>query len=308
MDRRSLIIGYLLVAAGSALFSSKAIFIKLAYLERYDALLILAWRMAFALPVFLAVGAIELARRTREGKPPPGRNTILQAIGIGLIGYYLAMILDFTGLLYVTAQLERLALFTYPIFLIFIGAAFFGLRLSAWSLAAAAITYVGLAIVFVSDFSVGGSNVTLGTILVLGSAISFAIYQLMAKRCIGEMGSTLFTSVALSAAAVTTLAHVLIVRGGLDTSMSAHYFLLAAATGLLATVVPSFFVNAGMARIGAASTAMISNVSPLMTIYFAVTLLGEEFTLAHALGTALVVGGVGLNTWRDLRKAPPEEV
>ena len=303
MDRRSLIIGYLLVAAGSALFSSKAIFIKLAYLERYDSLLILAWRMIFALPVFVVVGSIEVARRKREGRPMPRRNAVMGAIGIGLIGYYLAMVLDFAGLLYVTAQLERLALFTYPIFLIFIGAAFFGMRLTRASLVAALISYLGLAAVFVSDFSLGGSNVTLGTLLCLGSAVSFAIYQLMAKRYIGEMGSTLFTSVALSAAAVTTLAHVLIVRGEIDTTMTPHYFLLAAGTGLLATVVPSFFVNAGMGRIGAASTAMISNVSPLLTIYFAVVLLGEEFTLPHAIGTALVVGGVGYHTWREL-KAP----
>ena len=308
MDRRSLIIGYLLVAAGSALFSSKAIFIKLAYLERYDSLLILAWRMVFALPVFLVVGAVALARRKAEGKPMPRRNAVLGAIGIGLIGYYLAMVLDFTGLLYVTAQLERLALFTYPIFLIFLGAAFFGMKLTASALVAALITYLGLAVVFVSDFSAGGSNVTLGTLLVLGAAVSFALYQLMAKRYIGEMGSTLFTSVALSAAAVTTLAHVLIVRGHLDTSMSAHYFMLAAGIGILATVLPSFFVNAGMARIGAASTAIISNVSPLLTIYFAVVLLGEEFTMPHAIGTALVVGGVGYHTWRELKKPVREEV
>ncbi len=308
MDRRSLITGYLLVAAGSALFSSKAIFIKLAYLERYDALLILAWRMAFALPVFLAVGAFEVFRLRRQGKPLPRRNALLGSVGIGLIGYYLAMIFDFWGLLYVTAQLERLTLFTYPIFLIFLGAAFFGMRLTRTAVIAAFVTYLGLAIVFASDFSLGGSNVTLGTLLVLGSAVSFAVYQLMAKRYIGEMGATLFTSVALSAAAVTTLAHVIIVRGGLDTSLSAHYYLLAASIGLLATVIPSFFVNAGMGRIGAASTAMISNVSPLMTIYFAVVILGEDFTPAHALGTALVVGGVGYHTLREFRKPPPEEV
>jgi drug/metabolite transporter (DMT)-like permease len=138
--------------------------------------------------------------------------------------------------------------------------------------------------------------------------VSFAVYQLMAKRYIGEMGSTLFTSLALSGAAVTTLLHVFIVRGGPDTSMTPHYFMLAAAIGILATVVPSFFVNAGMARIGAASTAMISNVSPLMTIYFAVVLLGEDFTWVHALGTALVVGGVGYHTLKEFQKPPPDEV
>ncbi len=301
MDRRSLIIGYLLVAAGSALFSSKAIFIKLAYLERYDSLLILAWRMVFALPFFVVVGAVEFARRKAEGKPLPRRNAVLGAIGTGLIGYYLAMVLDFAGLLYVTAQLERLALFTYPVFLIFIGAAFFQMRLTSAAVIAAVVSYLGLAIVFLSDFSGGGPNVALGTALVLGSAVAFAVYQLMAKRYIGEMGAALFTSVALSAAAVTTLLHVFIVRGHLDTSMSFHYFLLAAGTGVLATVLPSFFVNAGMARIGATSTALISNVSPLLTIYFAVVLLGETFTLPHAIGTALVVGGVGYHTWRELK-------
>ena len=303
MDRRSLIIGYLLVAAGAAMFSSKAIFIKLAYVERYDALLILAWRMVFALPVFLAVGAFELARRKRDGRPMPRRNAILSAIGIGLVGYYLAMILDFTGLLYVSAQLERLALFTYPIFVIFIGAALFGVRLTGSALIAACITYLGLATVFVSDLSTGGPNVPFGTALVLGSAIAFAIYQLVAKRYISEMGSTLFTAIALSAAAVTTLAHVFIVRGHLDTSMSAHYFALAAGIGIVATVIPSFFVNAGLGRIGATSTAIISNVSPLLTIYFAVVLLGEAFTPAHAVGTALVVGGVGYHTWREMRSS-----
>lgn len=307
MDRRSLITGYLLVAAGSAMFSSKAIFIKLAYLERYDALLILAWRMVFALPVFLAVGIFELARRKRDGRPMPRRNAVLSAIGIGLIGYYIAMILDFTGLLYVSAQLERLALFTYPIFVIFIGAALFGLRLTASALIAASITYLGLATVFVSDLSTGGSHVLLGTALVLGSAIAFAIYQLVAKRYIGEMGSTLFTSIALSAAAVTTLAHVFILRGHLDTSMSAHYFALAAGIGIVATVVPSFFVNAGLGRIGATSTAIISNISPLLTIYFAVVLLGEAFTPAHAVGTALVVGGVGYHTWREMKRSVADE-
>ena len=286
---------------GSVLFSSKAIFIKLAYVERYDALLMLAWRMAFALPVFLAVGAYEVVKRREYGRPLPRMADAAGAIAVGLVGYYLAMVLDFTGLLYITAQLERLTLFTYPIFLLFIGAAFFGMRLSASGIIAAAITYSGLAFVFLTDFSLGGSNVALGTALVLASAISFAVYQLMAKRYITRMGSTMFTSLALSGAALTTLVHVFLARGGLDTSVSPNYLMLAAGTGLLATVIPSFIVNAGMGRIGAASTAMVSNVSPLITIYFAVILLGEEFTLAHGIGTALVVAGVGFHTWREFK-------
>ncbi len=306
MDRRRLIIGYLLVAAGAALFSSKAIFIKLAYEERFDALLMLAWRMAFALPVFVGAGLWDLWQRRRTGAAMPRRRHVAGAVLVGLLGYYVAMILDFSGLLYVSAQLERLALFTYPIFLIFIGAAFFGLRFSWTSVWSALIAFGGLGFVFLSDIGAGGGNVALGTALVLGSALSFAIYQLLAKSLITAMESTLFTAIALSAAAMTTFIHIAIARGGLDTSVSSNYLMLAAATGLLATAVPSFFVNAGMARIGATSTAMISTLSPLLTIYFAVIVLGEHFTLAHAIGSALVVGGVGFHTWRDMKRPKGE--
>jgi len=305
MDRNRAIVGYLLVVAGSALFATKAIFIKLAYVERADALLMLAWRMAIALPIFVVIGGLEIIKRRHAGQSLPAWRTLAGSIFIGLVGYYVAMLLDFAGLLYVSAQLERLTLFTYPVFLILIGAAFFGMRLTASSLIAAVISYAGLAVVFLGELSLAGPNIVLGTGLVLGSAIAFAVYQLLAKRLITDVGSTLFTSLALSGAAGATLVHVVIARGGLDTSVSQHYLMLAAGTGLLATVVPSFLANAGLARVGAASTAMISNISPLFTIYLAVVLLGEAFTLADAAGTALVMGGIGFHTWRELRKPAP---
>ena len=308
MDRGRLTTGYLLAFAGAALFASKAIFIKLAYVERPDPLLVLVWRMIFSLPFFAAIGVYVLVRDRRHGRPWPRPGIILRTLMIGFIGYYAAMILDFEGLLYVTAQLERLALFTYPIFLLFIGAGFFGIRLTPGHLAAAAISYTGLAFVFLADFKGGGSNVPLGTTLVLGSAIAFALYQLLAKDMISALGSVLFTCLALSGAAITSLAHVLILRGGIDYSVSANYLRLAAATGIVATVIPSFFVNAGMARIGPQSTAMISTLSPLLTIILAVLVLHERFALIDGFGTALVVGGVGYHTWLDLRKNPAQVV
>jgi len=301
MNRRRLIVGYVLVAAGAVLFSSKAIFVKLAYLERADAALMLAWRMLIALPIFAAVGVFAWLARRAAGAPMPKAALTLRALLTGFVGYYLAMILDFEGLLYISAQLERLVLFTYPVFVMLLGAAFFGGRLSFRGLAAAAVTYLGLAAVFAADMSEGSADVTTGTGLVLGSALAFALYQLLAKNLIAAMGSTLFTSLALSAAAVAGIAHFAVASGGFDLAVTPHYFLLAAGTGIFATVLPSFLVNAGMARIGPQSTAMISILSPLLTIYFAVVFLGEAFTLFDAIGTALILGGIGFYTWDDLR-------
>ncbi len=301
MDRRRLLTGYLLALAGTALFSSKAIFVKLAFIEKPDALPMLTWRMIFALPFFAAITAYALVQRHRSNARPLGAGMIARILLLGIFGY-VAMILDFEGLVYISAGLERLVLFTYPIFLIFIAAAFFGARITASHLVAAGVSYAGLALVFVADIPDGGSNVPLGTLLVLGSALAFAIYQLWATDMIAHVGSVLFTALALTGTSLASLAHYFILRSPSELAVSPRYLALAALTGIFATVVPSFMINAGMASIGARSTAMISMVSPLLTIYLAVLILNESFTLIDAIGTALVVGGMGYDAWIGFRR------
>jgi drug/metabolite transporter (DMT)-like permease len=210
------------------------------------------------------------------------------------------MIFDFMGLLYVSAQLERLALFTYPVFVMLLGAVFLGQRLTLGNILPALLAYLGLTIIFLSDLSATGSAIWLGTGLVLASALAFAIYQLWAKELITVMGSLLFTSIALTSASITSIAHFFIARG-VPPIESSSFMALAFATAVIATVIPSYLVNAGMSRIGAQSTAMISTISPLFTIGLAVMLLNEKFQLREAFGTALVVGGIGSHTLRDLR-------
>ena len=297
---RAKLAGFALAAAGAALFSTKAIFIKLAYLESASAAQLLAWRMIFSLPFFLVVGAYTLKQRRAAGTPLPGWNILWGAVLNGLIGYYIASLFDFIGLVYITAQLERLVLFTYPIFVMILGWLFFGGRLTKEGIAGAAVTYAGLAVVFGAGVTGAGSTVVAGVSFVLGSALAFAFYQLLAKRFIAAMGSTLFTAVAMSSAAFATILHNFIVNGGIA-YVSGSYLVLAAATALFATVLPSFLMNAGLARIGPESAAMISTLSPLVTIYLAIVLLGEVFTFADAIGTVLIIGGVGLYTLFDMR-------
>lgn len=303
MDRQKLW-GYALVGFGAALFSSKAIFIKLAYAEAPDAPKVLAFRMIISLPFFVGIGLFAYFRRNRTALPPLSRRDLMATLAVGLIGYYVAMILDFEGLIYISAGMERLVLFTYPIFVIVLGWAFFGEKLLAKSLGAAAITYVGLAAVLWQGFAINGWTTAFGAGLVILSAIAFALYQLFAKKLIARLGSTIFTSVALSGAAVACVLHYVVSSGGLSLHASPHFWALSAATGLIATVLPNFLVNAGLARIGPQSTAMISTISPVVTIALAVMVLGETFTAVDALGTLLVIGGIGLHTWLDMRAKP----
>ena len=85
-------------------FSAKAIMVKLAYVEPIDALTLLTLRMAFSAPIFvcIALWSGQQAHRTRLT-----RKDWLAVLVLGLIGYYLSSLLDFTGLQYVSAGLDE---------------------------------------------------------------------------------------------------------------------------------------------------------------------------------------------------------
>lgn len=301
-------LGYVFAALGAALFSSKAIFIKLAYLERADAAMMLALRMVMSLPFFLAIGLYALYLHRRAGRPYPSPRFVALAALNGFIGYYVAAYLDFAGLIYITAQLERLVLFTYPVFVMFLGWLFFKGRITMNGLIGAAITYSGLAVIFSRGLSADSWTTLIGTVLVLGAALTFALYQLLAKNLITAMGSTLFTAIAMSAASIACVIHYLLVSHGTGPSVSWHYLGLVAGCAFFATVLPSFLINAGLGRTSPQATSMISTISPLITIFLAVIFLGEEFTFTDAIGTALIILGVGFYAWSDARaaKAPAE--
>ena len=294
-------LGYAFTAMGAALFSSKAIFIKLAYLEKADAALMLALRMMMSLPFFLAIGLYALYLHRRAGRPYPNGRVVALACVNGFIGYYVAAYLDFAGLVFITAQLERLVLFTYPVFVMLLGWLFFKGRITLRGLIGAGITYSGLALIFSSGVSIDGWSAVIGTVLVLSAALAFALYQLLAKNLISIMGSTLFTAIAMSSAGVASLVHYAITSHGVGPAVSWHYLMLVAGCAFFATVLPSFFINAGLGRITPQASSMISTLSPLVTIVMAVIFLGEAFTFVDAIGTALIVLGVGFYAWSDAR-------
>ncbi|HEX2843180.1 DMT family transporter [Hyphomicrobium sp.] len=301
------VFGYGCAALGAAFFSTKAIFIKLAFQEQVDASLMLAYRMLFATPVFVAIGIWAYAQRRAKGLPPPDRKSVAWAILTGFLGYYVASAFDFAGLQYISASLERLVLFTYPLFVMFLGAALYRQPMTVFGVAAAAVTYIGLAIVFTADLPHGGRDTAIGTFLVLGAAISFAWHQILAKRCLAPLGIALFTSIALSAAGVFCVMHHIIFGSG-SFAASPRFLWLSFGCAMVATVLPTFLVNAGLVHVSPQAVSMIATVSPIVTIGLAIEILGEPFTVTDAIGSALVLAGVGLFTWGDSRAKPSRDV
>lgn len=292
--------GYAFAAMGAALFSTKAIFVKLAYMDRVDPALMLEWRMIFSMPFYAVIGFWAYDQKRRRGDAMPDGKSLSLAAGTGFVGYYMASQFDFAGLAYISAQLERLVLFTYPLFVMFIGWAFYGHKLTRTGVAAAAITYLGLMIVFALDLPEGGRSTVIGTLLVLCAAITFALHQIWARQVMAPLGSALFTSVAMTSASFFCVLHQVVMGEG-RFAASPRFLWLSAGCAVVATVAPTFLINAGLARITSQAVSMISTLSPVVTIALAVAILGEPFTLADAIGTSLVICGVGLYAWGDSR-------
>ena len=282
--------GFLLAIVGTALFSLKSIFIKLAYIEGLNADSVLMLRMAVSLPIYLTI-LVWLVKRA-EQTPLCLRENVLKIIFLGFIGYFLSSWLDLKGLEYVSAQLERLTLFSYPILVALLGAIFFKTPLTKKIVIALLVTYTGVWVVFYKESSLSGDNVVLGTFLVFLAALSFSVYVLMGKKIIHKVGSLWFTSIAMIVSSIFVLFYfaVFIDYSSLVVTDLAWFWIILLA--IFSTVIPSFMIAESIAKIGPAQTGVIGTLGPMITIMLAVWFLNEPFTLFHALGIILVISGV----------------
>lgn len=294
-------IGYAYAVAGAILFSTKGIFIKLAYGLGASSEMLLSLRMLVALPVYLVI-LITILRRGDKSVAALGPKVVLASMAIGILGYYVSSYLDFLGLSHVTAQYERLVLFTYPFFVLLFGVWFFGDRMVWAVVPSMLVSYAGLLVIFGWNLAVDPDGLVLGTLLVLGSAITFALYQHLAKRQMLVIGAGLFTCIGMSTAALCAILQNLVVSGPASyLVLTPQIWACGLALGVFGTVLPSFLMNAGMARIGARATSSTAAFGPVVTIVIAVIVLGEPFTIYHGIGTGLVLLGSVLFTRAERR-------
>ena len=290
--------GFAYAIGAALLFSCKPIIIKWAYGYGIDALSLMLLRMTLALPVYLLIGAMII--RKQNLKLP--LNHWFGAAFVGLFGYYLATFLDLKGLELANAQLERIILYAYPTLVVILGAIIFKHKVSKQQLGALALCYSGIICIFLQDLSLQGEQVIQGSLLILLSALSYAIYMLFSKKHIDRLGSLLFTCISMASATFATIVHtgLVLIMGGVDNSgfssnnweFSNELMAIILLLTFAATVVPSFMISEAVKRIGAANAALTGTVGPIMTSIMAVILLGEIFTPFHGLGMVLVILGV----------------
>jgi drug/metabolite transporter (DMT)-like permease len=293
------IAGFAITFLGAVLFSTKAIIVKSAFAKTsIDALTLLTVRMIFSLPFYLVAAFVV---SSKEGNVRLSARQWLQVLLLGLFGYYLSSLFDFIGLQYISAGLERLILFLYPTFVVFINIVFFKQKISNIQKLALLLTYAGIALAYFGELEIetGNPNFYWGSFLIFLCSITYATYIAGSGRLIPVIGGTKFTAYAMLASTAGVFIHFMIkgsyaaLKSG--TELWGYGILLA----IVATVIPSFMISNGLKRIGSNNVAIISSIGPVSTIIQAHFILGENIFVAQIIGTVLVIVGILLIGWKS---------
>ncbi len=278
-----------MVGVAAVCFSAKAIMIKLAFGYQVDPLTLLFLRMTFSLPFFLVIPLLQRSNgQTANLRVSDyGKLTVL-----GVLGYYASSLLDFLGLQYVTAGLERLILFVYPTLVVLLSWLLWRKPIGRREVGALLLTYVGIAVVFSNDAIRAQPNVLLGALLIFGSAFTYAVYLIGSGRLIPRFGAISFTAYAMTVSALSVIVHYLVTAKSSVFAYPREVFAYGAALAIISTVIPTFLVSAGIKAIGASRAAIIASIGPVVTIVLGYFFLGEQISGYEIVGTVLVLAGV----------------
>jgi len=300
-NNRTTLAGFIITFIGAVLFSTKAIIVKKAFgAIRTDALSLLTLRMVFSLPFYI-FSAIVISNKKENIRI--SKKQWFYVIVLGMFGYYISSLLDFTGLQYISAGLERLILFLYPSFVVLINVYFFRQKLLITQKIALVLTYVGIAVAYYGELKIdtGNPGFYLGGFMVFVCSITYSIYIAGSGRIIPLIGANKFTGFAMLAATAGIFIHFFIMGNNIRTLYtSAGLWGYGLSLAVFSTVIPSFMISNGLKRIGANNVAIISGIGPVSTIIQAHYILGEKIFAEQIAGTLLVIAGVLLTGWKRI--------
>ncbi|HWH47458.1 MAG TPA: DMT family transporter [Burkholderiales bacterium] len=282
---------YILLAAMA--FSAKAVIVKLAYAYPVDAATLLALRMLFSAPFFLLMA---LWSSRAAAAVSFTRKDWLSVGLLGFIGYYLASYLDFLGLQYVTAGLERLILFLYPTVVVLLSAWLLKKPVRRHHIAALVLSYGGIALVFAENLEIGGRafEVALGGALVFASGVVYSFYLIGAGEVIGKLGAARFTSYAMLVACAVAMLQFLAAHDLSALALPRQVYWLSLLMAVVCTVIPAWLMAEGIRRTSANHAALVGSVGPVVTIYLGYRVLDEPISAIQLVGVVLVLAGVTL--------------
>lgn len=270
------------------MFSSKAVLIKLSYQYDIDRLTILTLRLGFAFPIYLLINTFRSKKEDRVAVSAKDWGLI---VFLGFIGYYISSYLDFWGLQYISAGLERLILFVYPTITTILAALILKQKITSKQIIAIAIAYLGIFISF-QDNTAHNDNIWMGASLIFLSALTYAFYLVGADKLIPKYGAIRFTSYCMIVSCIIVIIHFTVEQPSNLLTLPTEVYGLGFILSIFCTVLPTYMIGEAIKRIGASSTSILSTAGPVSVIFIAYFVLGEPITIAQIAGTIVVIAGI----------------
>ena len=214
----------------------------------------------------------------------------------GIFGFTIFNALFYTAAHYTSAVNLTLFQGSIPVMVLIASVLFFRIRVSPVQVVGMIATLAGVIIVSIKgDLEILRTlALNIGDVFTLIACVFYAAYTLGLRRKPPVSGMVFFTSLAI-VAFITSLPLLAmeIVRGTVQWPTPTGWLIMLY-IGLLPSLVAQVFFIRGVELIGAARAGIFVNLVPVFGALLAVVLLGEPFALYHAVGLALVLGGIWL--------------
>lgn len=280
--------GYLLAAVAEITYGMNPLFTLPLYAEGMDANSVLFFRYLFAVPV---LGLMILARG-RSFKVAWRDVPLLGVFGILCAVSSLTLYMSYN---YMDAGIASTMLFVYPLIVALLMWLFFKEKMTLRTVVCIAMALAGIGLLYKS--SDGTTLSTAGTLLVMGSALSYALYLVGVDHGrIKEIPTVTVTFYILLFGWVLFAASALGNGTGIALPPREKWYLWGnmVALGIFPTAISFLCTTKAISYIGPTPVAILGALEPATAIFFGVTVFHEQLTVRDVCGLLLIIMAVTL--------------
>lgn len=218
---------------------------------------------------------------------------------LGVIFYTIFPVSFNAGLQYLPASQASLLLATTPLWTLLLARAVTRERLATRQIVGVIVSISGVAMVM-TDRGLGQVSV-IGVLLLITTALSGAIYNVLAKRALAKYNGVTVTFYAMLAGSLLLMPSLV---GSHLNLLSRETLALVAFLGVLGGAVAFTLWTVALRRLSPTEVAVYINLNPIAASLLAAAMLGERLTPAFVVGFVAVAAGVLIVNWTGWRRQP----
>lgn len=277
--------GYALGAVAAATYGMNPLFALPLYSNGMTPTSVLLFRYMFA--IFILGAMIKMRGRSFK----VSTKNCWQLVGLGFLVAISSLAL-FMSYNFMAAGIASTMLFIYPVLVAVIMALFFKEKLTATIIVCLALALSGIALLYKG--SDGATIDTTGTILVMVSALSYALYLVAINQTSLKDVATLTVTFYVILFGSIVFVAGLAFDGGLTLPSGWFSWGCTFALALFPTAISFLCTTRAIQYIGSTPTAILGALEPLTAVFFGIVIFNETITLRDCIGMLLIIIAVTL--------------